>query len=81
MTTTTTKPPAAPPATRVESVEKRRQRISTGVLIGVVGVLLIIGLASTSGTARFALSDAFDEVQLGTIGVPGFGTVAICAVL
>jgi simple sugar transport system permease protein len=48
-------------------------------LIGVVGVLLLIGLASTSGTARFALSDAFDEVQLGTIGVPGFGTVAICA--
>ena len=43
--------------------------------------MLIIGLASTSGTARFALSDAFDEVQLGTIGVPGFGTVAICAVL
>ena len=79
--TTTTNPPAAPTATRVESAEKRRQRISTGVLIGVVGVLLIIGLASTSGTARFALSDAFDEVQLGTIGVPGFGTVAICAVL
>jgi simple sugar transport system permease protein len=79
--TTTTKPPAAPATTRVESVEKRRQRISTGVLIGVVGVLLIIGLRSTSGTARFALSDAFDEVQLGTIGVPGFGTVAICAVL
>ena len=79
--TTTTNPPAAPAAKRVESAEKRRQRISTGVLIGIVGVLLIIGLASTSGTARFALSDAFDEVQLGTIGVPGFGTVAICAVL
>jgi simple sugar transport system permease protein len=79
--TTTTNPPAAPATKRVESAEKRRQRISTGVLIGIVGVLLIIGLASTSGTARFALSDAFDEVQLGTIGVPGFGTVAICAVL
>jgi general nucleoside transport system permease protein len=83
MTTTTNPPatPAAPTAARVESAEKRRQRISTGVLIGVVGVLLLIGLGSTSGTARFALSDAFDEVQLGTIGVPGFGTVAICAVL
>ena len=79
--TTTTNPPAVPAAKRVESAEKRRQRISTGVLIGVVGVLLLIGLGSTSGTARFALSDAFDEVQLGTIGVPGFGTVAICAVL
>ena len=50
-------------------------------MIGAVGILLLIGLASTSGTARFALSDAFDEVQLGTIGLPGFGTVVICAVL
>ena len=79
--TTATTAPEAPSAERIESAEKRRQRLSTGVLIGVVGVLLLIGLASTSGTARFALSDAFDEVQLGTIGVPGFGTVAICAVL
>ena len=79
--TTTTTAPEAPTAARVESAEKRRQRLSTGVLIGVVGVLLLIGLASTSGTARFALSDAFDEVQLGTIGLPGFGTLAICAVL
>ncbi len=78
---TTTAAPAAPSATRFEAAEKRRQRLSTGVLIGAVGVLLLVGLASTSGTARFALSDAFDEVQLGTIGMPGFGTVASCAVL
>ena len=79
--TTTTSAPETPTAARVESAEKRRQRFSTGVLIGVVGVLLLIGLASTSGTARFALSDAFDEVQLGTIALPGFGTLAVCAVL
>ena len=79
--TTTTTAPETPTAARIESAEKRRQRFSTGVLIGVVGVLLLIGLASTSGTARFALSDAFDEVQLGTIGLPGFGTLAVCAVL
>ena len=78
---TTTQASAGPVSTRVESTERRRQRRSTGVLIGVVGVLLIISLASTSGTAQFALSDAFDEVQLGTIGVPGFGTVTICALL
>jgi simple sugar transport system permease protein len=79
--TTTTSAPETPTAARVESAEKRRQRFSTGLLIGVVGVLLLIGLASTSGTARFALSDAFDEVQLGTIALPGFGTLAVCAVL
>jgi general nucleoside transport system permease protein len=65
----------------VESAQKRRQRISTGVLIGAVGVLLIILLASTTGSAKFALSDAFDEVQLPTVSVPGFVTVAICGVL
>lgn len=65
----------------VESKEKRRQRLSTGILIGVVGVLLLIGLASTTGQAKFALSNAFDEVQLPTISVPGVPTVALCAVL
>ena len=66
-----TRPPrtadsTAPAATHVESAEKRRQRLSTGVLIAVVGVLLLIGLGSTTGAARFALSDAFDAVQLPT---------------
>src|SRR4051794_39129233 len=72
---------AAPRAERVESRERRRQRLSTGGLIALVGILLLIGLGSTSGTARFALSDAFDEVQLPTVTVPGVATVAICAVL
>lgn len=84
-------PPPSPPTpsaagrasgpAAVESAERRRQRLSTGVLIGVVGVLLLIGLGSTSGTARFALSDAFDEVQLGTVPLPGVLTVGVCAVL
>lgn len=74
---------ASPPTetARVETPQKRRQRISTGVLIAVVGVLLFIGLASTRGSARFALSDAFDPVQLPTVTVPGFGTVFVCALL
>src|SRR6188472_676640 len=74
----------APPAIdvhRVETPQKRRQRFPTGVLIAVVGVLLLIGLASTTGSARFALSDAFDEVQLPTVTVPGFATVFVCALL
>jgi simple sugar transport system permease protein len=65
----------------VESAEKRRQRRSIGILIAVVGVLLLILLPSTSGSARFALSDAFDEVQLPTISLPGTGTVLVCALL
>ena len=65
----------------VESAAKRRQRISAGVLVGVVGVLLLISLGSTSGRAQFALSDAFDEVQLPTVSLPGFATVLTCALL
>jgi len=66
---------------RVETPQKRRQRISTGVLIAVIGALLLIGLAATTGSARFALSDAFDAVQLPTVTVPGFATVLVCALL
>ncbi len=68
-------------STYVESREKRRQRRSTGILIVIVGVLLLVLLISTGGAARFALSDAFDPVQLPTVSVPGLPTVAICAVL
>lgn len=73
--------PDEAPGERVEAPEKRRQRLSTGGLIGLIGVLLLVSLASTSGTARFALSNAFDEVQLPTVTVPGAVTVAVCAVV
>ena len=72
---------APPTAETVESGEKRRQRLSTGVLIGIVGLLLLLALGSTHGEARFALSDAFDEVQLPTVPLPGLPTVVVCAVL
>ena len=83
---TADRPDPATPAeeqtvTYVEAAEKRRQRISTGVLIAVVAVVLLILIPTTSGSARFALSDAFDVVQLPTLTVPGIVTVAICAVL
>ena len=64
----------------MESAAKRRQRLSAGILVGIVGLLLLVSLASTSGRAQFALSDAFDEVQLPTVSAPGFATVLVCAV-
>lgn len=51
------------------------------VLIAVVGLLLGVLFFSTSGVARFALSDAFADAQLPTIELPGAPVVAICAVL
>ena len=65
----------------LESRDARRARLSSGALILVVGVLLGVLFFSTSGTARFALSDAFADVQLPTIELPGAATVALCAVL
>ena len=67
--------------TFIESREDRIQRLSTGALIGVVGLVLLALVFSTSGQARFALSNAFDEIQLPTVTVPGLPTVILCAVL
>ncbi|WP_415084730.1 ABC transporter permease [Micropruina sp.] len=64
----------------IESRDARRARISTGALIGVVGLLLGALFFSTTGSADFALSDAFADVQLPTISVPGAPTVAVAAV-
>lgn len=65
----------------VESTADRRQRLSTGALIVVVGVVLAFLIFSTTGSASFALSNAFDAVQLPTVAIPGLPTVIICAVL
>lgn len=64
-----------------ESREARTQRLSTGTLIAVVGVLLLWLVTRTHGTAHFALSDAFAAVKLPTVSMPGVVTVAVCAVL
>ncbi|MFL6028330.1 MAG: ABC transporter permease [Friedmanniella sp.] len=81
MSTVAERTPAAAKESRVESVEKRRQRLTTGALIGLVGLLLLVSLTSTTGSARFALSNAFDPVQLPTLTVPGLATIALCAVV
>jgi simple sugar transport system permease protein len=65
----------------LESADHRRSRRALGVLLLILGAGLAALLFSVSGTARFALSDAFDEVQLPVIELPGFPTVLICALL
>lgn len=66
---------------RVEPRETRIQRISTGVLLAIIGVGLVIATFYSQGDARIALSDAFDAVQLPTLVMPGMFTVGFCAVL
>jgi len=65
----------------VEPPAARRQRLTTGALIGLVGVLLLVLAFSTHGSARFALSDAFAAVKLPTVSIPGLTTVIVCTVL
>lgn len=66
-------------AVQTEAPTARRQRLSAGVLIMAVGVILLGLLVSTNGTAKFALSNALDPVQLPTVALPGVLTVIICA--
>lgn len=67
--------------TIVESPEKRSQRLSTGALITVIGALLLWMAFTLDQPARIALSDAFAEVQLPTVELPGTATVLVCALL
>lgn len=65
----------------VESPEDRIQRLSTGGLLAFIGLLLVWATFNTHGTARIALSDAFDAVQLPEVPLPGAATVAVCAAI
>lgn len=67
--------------THLESREARATRISTGVLIAVMGVVLLWLSFSARGIARFALSNAFDDVKLPELSVPGMPTVLGAAIL
>lgn len=64
----------------VETPEKRRQRLSTGTLILLVGALLLVGGLTSQGVARIALSDALDDVQLPTLELP-YHVATVCAVI
>ncbi len=80
MSTATIVPEAAAPG-RIESPEAKAQRLSTSILVTVVGVVLLAMAFTLDGTGTIALSDAFDEVKLPSIVIPGTLTVAICAIL
>lgn len=67
--------------TNVESAEKRRHRISSGALIAVIGILLLIGGVTSKGQSQIALSDALDEVQLPTLSLPALPVTVVCAIL
>ncbi|MGL4832151.1 MAG: ABC transporter permease [Propionibacteriaceae bacterium] len=77
----TATPALADVTSRLESHEERNTRWSTGILIAVFGLLLLLAATKTHGAARFALSDAFDAHQLPKFSLPGFATVVICAFL
>jgi len=64
-----------------ESVGARRLRWSTGVLVGLLGLGLLVLVPQTSGVARFALSGYFDAVKLPELAVPGLPLVIIGAVV
>ncbi len=65
----------------VESTDARRARLSTGALLVAVGLLLGGLSLSATGPANFALSNAFDQMKLPTIVLPGAPTVITCAIL
>ena len=65
----------------VESPEKRSQRISIGVLVTLLGAVLLVLAFTVHKPGRIALSDAFAEVQLPTLSLPGTPTVLVCALL
>ena len=67
--------------TIVESPERRAQRLSTGVLITVIGGLLLLMAFTVDKSGLIALSDAFADVKLPTLEVPGTATVLFCALL
>ncbi|GAB2472378.1 ABC transporter permease [Luteococcus sediminum] len=64
-----------------ESAEARRTRHTTGALVTLFGLALLALAFTTHGTARFALSDAFDPVVLPTISLPGLATVLLCGLV
>ena len=61
----------APVREVVESPEGRSTRIAAGILLVLLGLLLVVMAFTANPTGRIALSDAFADVQLPTIEVPG----------
>lgn len=66
---------------KVESPQARAQRLSVGVLVTLLGVILLFMAFTTNETGRIALSDALADVKLPTIEVPGLATVLVASLL
>ena len=82
MSTDTIVPGADAPAREVvESPEGRSTRIAAGILLALLGVLLLVMAFTANPTGKIALSDAFAEVQLPTIEVPGPPVLLLFALL
>ena len=65
---------------QVESREARTHRLSTGVLIGIMALVLFFLLTKTSGEAHFAFTDALAGKELGSLSVSGFPVVLVSAI-
>ena len=65
----------------VESPEGRSTRIAAGILLSLLGVLLLVMASTANPTGKIALSDAFADVQLPTIEVPGPPVLLLLALL
>ena len=71
----------APERKIVESPEGRSTRIAAGTLLALLGLLLVVMAFTANPTGKIALSDAFADVQLPTIEVPGLPVLLFLALL
>ena len=71
----------APERKVVESPEGRSTRIAAGTLLALLGLLLVVMAFTANPTGKIALSDAFADVQLPTIEVPGLPVLLFLALL
>ena len=71
----------APERKIVESPEGRSTRIAAGILLALLGLLLVVMAFTANPTGKIALSDAFADVQLPTIEVPGPPVLLFLALL
>lgn len=71
----------APERKIVESPEGRSTRIAAGILLALLGLLLMVMAFTANPTGKIALSDAFADVQLPTIEVPGPPVLLFLALL
>lgn len=68
-------------AEQVESPQARAQRYATGLLVSALGLTLSIMAFTVDKTGLIALSDAFADVKLPTLEIPGTPTVLVCGLL